>query len=61
MFYCALRHVLTGNWETVFTCLYPFKVQTHLSRDQRPTKPVNRFVTGKGVGGGGGGGEFKCY
>ena len=26
-----------GNWETVFTCLYPNTVQTRLSRDQRPT------------------------
>ena len=41
----------TGNWETVLTCLYPSTVQTHLSRDQRPTKPVNRLVTGRGVGG----------
>ena len=27
------------------------KVQTRLSRDQRPTKPVNRLLAGKGVGG----------
>ena len=35
-----------GNWEMVFMCLHPMKVQTRLSRDQRPTKPVNRLVTG---------------
>ena len=32
--------------ETVFTCLYPNTVQTRLSRDQRPTKPVSRLGTG---------------
>ena len=37
--------------ETVFTCLYPNTVQTRLSRDQRPTKPVSRLGTGRGVGG----------
>ena len=37
--------------ETVFTCLYPNTVQTRLSRDQRPTKPVSRLRTGRGVGG----------
>ena len=39
------------DWETVFTCLYPNTVQTRLSRDQRPTKPVSRLGTGRGVGG----------
>ena len=42
--------------ETVFTCLYPNTVQTRLSRDQRPTKPVSRLGTGRGVGG-----KLKCY
>ena len=32
-------------------CLYPYTVQTRLSRDQRPTKPVSRLGTGRGVGG----------
>ena len=41
-----------GNWETLFTCLHPIKFQTRLSRDQRPTKAVNRLVTGRGGGGG---------
>ena len=40
-----------GKRETVFTCLYPNTVQTRLSRDQRPTKPVSRLGTGRGVGG----------
>ena len=40
-----------GTRETVFTCLYPNTVQTRLSRDQRPTKPVSRLGTGRGVGG----------
>ena len=38
------------EWETIFTCLYPYTVQTRLSRDQRPTKPVSRLGTGRGVG-----------
>ena len=42
---------LRGNGETVFTCLYPNTVQTRLSRDQRPTKPVSRLGTGREVGG----------
>ena len=42
-----------GNQETFFTCLYPPTVQTRLPRDQRPTKPVNRLVAGRGGGGGG--------
>ena len=37
--------------EKIFTCLYPYTVQTRLSRDQRPTKPVSRLGTGRGVGG----------
>ena len=45
---------------TVLTCLYPSTVQTRLSRDQRPTKPVNRLVTGRGVGWGGGGGNLSA-
>ena len=45
-----------GNRETIFTCLYPYTVQTRLSRDQRPTKPVSRLGTGREVGG-----NLKCY
>ena len=44
-----------AHWErerlTIFTCLYPYTVQTRLSRDQRPTKPASRLGTGRGVGG----------
>ena len=43
--------VIQWEWETIFTCLYPYTVQTRLSRDQRPTKPVSRLGTGRGVGG----------
>ena len=39
--------------ETILMCLHPIKVKTRLSRNQRPTKPVNRLVTGRGGGGGG--------
>ena len=49
-----LKHTVNDwewEWETIFTCLYPYTVQTRLSRDQRPTKPVSRLGTGRGVGG----------
>ena len=39
-----------GNRETVLMCLYQIKVQTRLSRDQRPTKPVNRLVAVTHIG-----------
>ena len=56
----VVEHWLDWEQETIFTCLYPIKVQTRLSRYHRPTKPANRLVTGRrGVGGGGRG--FKCY
>ena len=43
--FCFLSFAL-GGWDTIFTCLYPYTVQTRLSRDQRPTKPVSRLGTG---------------
>ena len=65
---CGLSPTLSGKRETIFMCLYPYTVQTRLSRDQRPTKPVSRLGTGRGpplappliyisqhLGGGGGG------
>ena len=33
--------------QTVFTWLYPLKVQARLPGDQSPTKPANRLVAGK--------------
>ena len=36
--------------ETDFTCPNTLKVQTRLPRDQRPTKPTNRLVAGRGEG-----------
>ena len=42
----ALNPTTERERETIFTCLYPYTVQTRLSRDQRPTKPVSRLGTG---------------
>ena len=51
-------YTVTGNGKPYLRVYIQLriKVQTRLSRDQRPTKPVNRLVTGEGGGGGGGGG-----
>ena len=38
-----VKTLYLGNWETL-TCLQPIKVQTRLSRDHRPTKPVIRSL-----------------
>ena len=45
-FVSDIIHYIGMGWETIFTCLYPYTVQTRLSRDQRPTKPVSHLGTG---------------
>ena len=47
--------LVSGIVGNLFTCPHTFKFRTRLSRDQRPTKPVNRLVAGREGGGGGGG------